>query len=130
MRWSCDLAGEQLLGLADLDALARQEERGAVGQAPRLLHQVGDQDDGDLAACSSLSTSSMRIVVTGSTAIENSSSSSRSGSCDSARAMVRRCCWPPESRLPSDVEAVLDLVPQRRPRQAALDDHVELGLAS
>ena len=44
----------------------------------------------------------MRMVVTGSTAIENSSRRRSSGSWDSARAIVRRCCCPPESRLPSE----------------------------
>ena len=49
---------------------------------------------------SSFSTSSMRIVVTGSMAMENSSRQRISGWCERARAMVRRCCWPPESLVP------------------------------
>ena len=76
---------------------------------------------------SSFSTSSMRIVVTGSMAIENSSRQRISGWCESARAMVSRCCWPPESLVPRLSQAVLDLVPERRLAQAALDDRVELG---
>ena len=96
-----DLAGEQVFGHADLDASSVQEKRRTVGQPAGLLHQVGHQDDRDFLR-SSFSTSSMRIVVTGSTAIENSSSISNSGSWDSARAIVRRCCWPPDSMLPSE----------------------------
>jgi len=43
----------------------------------------------------------MRMVVTGSMAMENSSRQRISGSCERARAMVSRCCCPPESLVPS-----------------------------
>ena len=45
---------EQVLGRADLDALAAEEEGGAVGEASRLLHEVGDKHDRHLRACSVL----------------------------------------------------------------------------
>src|SRR5688500_18469742 len=39
-------AGEQLLGLGDVDAAASQEHGRAIGQPPRLLDQIGDQHHG------------------------------------------------------------------------------------
>ena len=76
---------------------------------------------------SSSSTSSIFIVVTGSMAIENSSRQRISGRCDSARAIVSRCCCPPESLVASRLQAVLHLVPQRGLAQALLDQRVEFG---
>ena len=42
--------------------------------------------------------------------------------------MHRRCCWPPDRDVPGR-QLVLDLVPQRRAAERALDDLVELGPA-
>src|SRR5215831_13810818 len=43
------VAGEQILARRDLDAAAAEEERRAAAQPPRLLHEVGDQHDRQLA---------------------------------------------------------------------------------
>ena len=45
-----------------------------------------------------------------------------------ARAMQRRCCWPPDRPVPGSLQAVLHLVPQPGPPQALLDDLVESAL--
>ncbi len=63
----------------------------------------------------------------GSRAEQGSSSRMTSGSTAMARAMHRRCCWPPERPRALSCEAVADLVPQRRAAQALLDDVVELA---
>jgi hypothetical protein len=60
----------------------------------------------------------MRRVAIGSSAEHGSSISSTVGSVATARAMHRRCCWPPDSESP--LAFVLHLVPQRRPAQRML----------
>src|SRR2546426_10196776 len=40
--------GEDHVIVVDLDDLAVPQEHGAVGEPPRLLHQVGDQNDGHI----------------------------------------------------------------------------------
>ena len=72
-----------------------REERRHVGHARRLLHVVRDDDDRVVSLSSSIR-SSMRPVEIGSSAEHGSSISSTSGSVASARAMHRRCCWPPD----------------------------------
>ena len=69
----------------------------------------------------------MRAVAIGSSAEHGSSISTTSGSTASARAMHRRCCWPPESDSPLLLELVLDLVPERGARQRVLDDVVDIS---
>ena len=51
-----------------------------------------------------------------------------SGSTAMARAMHRRCCWPPDRPERALVEAVLRLVPERGAAQAPLDDRIEVAL--
>ena len=77
-------------------------------------------------ASSRASCSICRVAI-GSSAEHGSSMRITSGFTASARAMHRRCCWPPESDAPDLPQAVLDLVPQRRVAQAALDELVALG---
>jgi hypothetical protein len=96
-----------------------------VSEAAGLLHEVGDENDRHRPSCSSLRTSSMRIVVTGSMAMENSSRQRISARCESARAMVRRCCCPPESLVPSEFEAVLHFIPERGLAETLLNVRVE-----
>ena len=112
----------------DLDQLAVEEERGAVGQAPRLLHQVGDQHDGELRA----------------QLLEHVLDAHGGHRIDRDRELVeqqevgilRQCARDGEALLLAAREqasersqAVLHLVPQRGAPQAALDQVVELGLA-
>ena len=56
--------------------------------------------------------SSMRCVLSGSSAVVGSSSRSTRGAGASARARQSRCCWPPESVIGVRIEAMADLVPQ------------------
>ena len=72
----------------------------------------------------------MRMVVTGSTAMENSSSNSSSRLLRQRAGDGQALLLAAGEQAAQRVEAVLDLVPQRGPGQAALDDHVELRLLS
>jgi hypothetical protein len=62
----------------------------------------------------------MRAVAIGSSAEAGSSIRSTSGFIASARAMQRRCCWPPE-RPSALSKAILHLVPKRGLLQRSLD---------
>ncbi len=68
----------------------------------------------------------MRCVAIGSSADAGSSISRISGSTASARAMHRRCCWPPESASADVCSRSLHLVPERRRLQARLDAAAQL----
>ena len=70
----------------------------------------------------------MRAVAMGSSAEHGSSISSTSGSTAMARAMQRRCCWPPDRPMADCLQLVLDLVPQRGLAQRLLDDVVHARL--
>ena len=61
-----------------------------------LLHVVRDDHDRVIAALSSSISSSILPVEIGSSAEQGSSMRSTSGFVASARAMHRRCCWPPD----------------------------------
>ena len=63
----------------------------------------------------------MRAVAIGSSAEHGSSISSTSGCMAMARAMHRRCCWPPDRARALLVQLVLHLIPQRRLAQRFLD---------
>jgi hypothetical protein len=76
----------------------------------------------------SLMSSSMCAVAMGSSAEAGSSMSKTSGSTASARAMQRRCCWPPERPERVVGQAVLDLVPEGRLLEGALDALGDLAL--
>ena len=78
---------------------------------------------------SSSISSSIFSVAIGSSAEQGSSISSTSGSTASARAMHRRCCWPPESPTPGSLEAVLDLLPEAGAAQRRLDLLVQVAAA-
>ena len=64
----------------------------------------------------------MRAVEAGSRAEAGSSISSTSGSVASARAMHRRCCWPPERARAESSSRSLTSSHKRRLLQAALGD--------
>ena len=69
----------------------------------------------------------MRAVAIGSSAEQGSSIRITSGSTAIARAMQRRCCWPPEKPCRSWSRS---LTSSHRPaRRSALDDLVEVALA-
>ena len=106
------------------------EERGAIADPARLLHVVRDDHDGEAGSSSSRISSSMRAVAMGSSALHGSSISTTSGPTAMVRAMHSRCCCPPDRPSAEALQAVLDLVPQRRAPQRLLDDGVELGLGA
>ncbi len=69
--------------------------------------------------------SSILTVATGSNAEQGSSIKMTSGCTAIVRAMHKRCCWPPESAVPGDLQFVFDFIPQGRAAQALLDNLIE-----
>ncbi|WP_291998025.1 hypothetical protein [Candidatus Accumulibacter sp. ACC012] len=53
----------------------------------------------------------MRIVVTGSTAIENLVEHQQVWLLRQGLAIVSRCCWPPEKQAAKRTQTILDFVP-------------------
>ena len=82
-----------------------------------------------LARSSSIS-SSMCAVAIGSSAEHGSSIRITSGLTAIARAMHRRCCWPPERLLPGWSSRSLTSFHKPGAPQGGLDDLVHLGLAA
>ena len=91
--------GKYLLRLVVLDQLAHQKEAGMIGDARRLLHIMGHNDDGVLG----LELKDQFLDLSGRNRIQGaagSSISSNSGCTARARAMQSLCCCPPESDEP------------------------------
>jgi hypothetical protein len=119
--------GEDLRGVVVFDKLAEMEERGLLADARGLLHGVGHDHHREAVRNSSISSSTCAVAM-GSSAEQGSSIRRTSGLVATARAMHRRCCWPPDRPVPGCVEAVLRLVPQRGAAQRFLHDLVQLRL--
>src|SRR5207247_778056 len=89
-------SGEELRRGAELDELPNEQERREVADARGLLHIVGDDSDG--ADVFQLHQQFFNFgSADGSSAEQGSSRRRTSGSTARARAMHKRCCWPPES---------------------------------
>ena len=82
----------------------------------------------EYSCLSSIIRSSILPVEIGSSAEQGSSIRITSGSTARQRAMQSRCCCPPDMPKAFAVEAVLDLVPERRAAQGALDHLVDVVL--
>ena len=113
--------GEDLSGLTFFNQIAEVEERRALRHPRGLLHRVRDDDDGVVLALNSWMSSSTIAVAIGSSAEHGSSIRMTSGLVAIARAMHRRCCWPPERPGTGLLEAVLDFLQQPRAFQARFD---------
>ncbi len=110
--------------LVDLDG----EEGCHVGDARRLLHVVGHDDDRVLALEIVHEVLDRASVAIGSSAEAGSSIRMTSGSTASARAMQSRCCWPPESPSALSLSRSLTSSQSAALRSALLDAVVEAVL--
>ena len=91
-------AGQVDRDIGEDAARARPHHHDAVGQRHRLLHVVGDEEQGRPVSAHSPSRCSCRSArVKASSAENGSSSSSTSGPGTSARTIATRCAWPPDN---------------------------------
>ena len=113
VRWG----GEYLFRLVELDQFAHEKECGELRHARRLLHVVGHDHD----SVAFFQLEDQLFDLAGGNGIEGragSSISSTSGSTAMARAMQRRCCWPPE-RLAPDFFFIVSLTSSHNAESAA-----------
>src|SRR5437867_1698286 len=115
--------------VVDLDDLAVPQEHGAVGEPPRLLHQIRDQDDGDVAPqlLQDVFDAHGRHRVDGDREFVQA---------EHLRLVRERprdgeaLLLPARQLGAQAVQPVLHFVPERRLAEASLDDAVELALRS
>jgi hypothetical protein len=122
-----DLAGKQVFGDANLDTFAVEKEGGSIGEAPGLLHQIGDQENRHFLA----------------QLLENVLDAHRGNRIDSDRELVEHqqirflrqrsgdrqaLLLTTRQQAAEGVQAILDFVPESRAGQTALHDDVQVGL--
>ena len=111
--------GENLRRRAELDQFAQVEKCCVIGCTRCLLHIM--RNDHNRVVFSQLTNQVLNLeVASGSSAEAGSSISSTSGCTASARAMHRRCCWPPDKLIAGRIQTVFHFIPQRRHAQGFL----------